>query len=420
MSATVAWDVRYEWKAVTILSLGFGLVSVDRFMLMPAFPTIKNDLNLNFTDLGIITGALAVAWGLSALFLGNLSDRIGHRKVLISSMLCFSLLVGTSGLANGLLGLVVVRVLMGFADGAYTAVGISSTVAASKPSRHGLNVGLFCVMSSLLGLGIAPIVVTQLLQFMNWRWVFLLLMVPGLLVTLAAALVLREHGRLGDSRVAVQVNGSRATMWSDWRDVLRLRNPKILMFGSLCWFTSLIVIPAMLPNYLTDVLGLSTESMGFALSGLGFGSVAGCLVVPWLSDRWKRKPVMLLSVAGAFAGIWAMLHMRDVGGLFACFFVLNLFTTGLTTLTIGPLSAESVPSALTATCAGLVIGAGEIVGGGFMPVIGGLVAERYGVQYVFYLPLATLVAGFAATLFLEETAPTVALAGKVSSAASRG
>ena len=65
------WDMSYEWKAVLLLCLGFGLVGIDRFMILPLFPVISKDLNLNYQDLGQITGVLAIAWGVSALFMGQ-------------------------------------------------------------------------------------------------------------------------------------------------------------------------------------------------------------------------------------------------------------------------------------------------------------------------------------------------------------
>ncbi|MBW8297177.1 hypothetical protein [Sphingopyxis sp.] len=45
-----------DWRTVTLLALGFGLVGVDRFMISPVFPAIARDLGLNFSDLGIIAG----------------------------------------------------------------------------------------------------------------------------------------------------------------------------------------------------------------------------------------------------------------------------------------------------------------------------------------------------------------------------
>jgi hypothetical protein len=47
-------DVGYEWKAVAMLALGFGLVGLDRFIILPLFPVMIPDLGLNYQYLGII------------------------------------------------------------------------------------------------------------------------------------------------------------------------------------------------------------------------------------------------------------------------------------------------------------------------------------------------------------------------------
>jgi len=124
-----------EFKAVAVMALGFGLVGIDRFLIATMYPVIAHDLHLSYGDIGVITGALAIAWGASALFTGNLSDRMGRRVVLFGSMVVFALLIGASGLAAGLGGLVVVRIAMGLADGAYTPTSIAATIEASAPRR---------------------------------------------------------------------------------------------------------------------------------------------------------------------------------------------------------------------------------------------------------------------------------------------
>jgi MFS family permease len=121
---------RTEFRSVAVLSLGFGLVGIDRFLISTMYPVIARDLHLDYGDIGLITGALAIAWGISALFMGNLSDHIGRRRVLTASLIVFSLLIGASGLATGLITLIIVRVIMGFADGAYTPVSIAATLDA--------------------------------------------------------------------------------------------------------------------------------------------------------------------------------------------------------------------------------------------------------------------------------------------------
>jgi MFS family permease len=133
---------RREMTAVSMLSLGFGLVGIDRFLISTLFPVIAADLHLSYSDIGAITGALALAWGISALFMGNLSDRIGRRRVLTVSLIAFSLLIGASGLAAGLMSLIMVRVVMGLADGAYTPVSMPPPWRP-RPRSAGVSISAF-------------------------------------------------------------------------------------------------------------------------------------------------------------------------------------------------------------------------------------------------------------------------------------
>src|ERR1043165_3077953 len=93
---------RYEWQVVLLLTLGFGLVGLDRWIIAPLFPAMMKDLNLDYQDLGNLIGALGLAWGLFAAVEGGLSDRIGRRKVLVPAIIGFSLLSGLSGVAQSL------------------------------------------------------------------------------------------------------------------------------------------------------------------------------------------------------------------------------------------------------------------------------------------------------------------------------
>jgi MFS family permease len=122
-----------------------------------------------------IVGVLVIAWGVAALFVGNLSDRIGRRRVLTASLILFSLLIG----------LIAVRVVMGIADGAYTPASIAGTLEASAPQRRGFNIGIQQMMLPLFSLGLAPLIVAGALRFIDWRWIFLVFVLPGLVVARA-------------------------------------------------------------------------------------------------------------------------------------------------------------------------------------------------------------------------------------------
>lgn len=392
----------YEWKTVTLLCLGFGLVGIDRFMILPLFPVISKELNLNYQDLGQITGVLAIAWGVAAMFMGNLSDRLGHRRVIIPAIIVFSLLAGLSGLATGVGSLMVIRALMGLAEGAYTPASIVATIDASKPSRQGRNVGIQQAALPLFGLGIAPILVTQLLKVMPWHWIFAMVSVPGLLI----AYLLYRGLRNPDPTAAAQHTATHDAAPHRWSEVFKYRNIPLNMIGMLCWLTNLVVLSALLPSYLIDFLHLSLEQMGYVLSAIGFGGTLGTLVMPALSDRIGRKPVMIVSVIGAAAGLYVLMHTgAEPARLFASLAVTLFFVFSMICLTVGPISAESVPATLMSTASGIVIGTGEIFGGGIAPVIAGYVAQHYGIEYVLHLAAIALAVGLVVALLLKETAP---------------
>jgi predicted MFS family arabinose efflux permease len=392
--------VTREFQSVALMALGFGLVGIDRFLIVTLFPVIARDLHLGYGDIGVITGALAVAWGISALFTGNASDRIGRRTVLVGSLVVFALLIGASGLAAGLGGLVVVRVAMGLADGAYTPTSIAATIEASSPQRHGLNIGIQQMMLPLCGLGLAPLLVAGLLHLISWRWIFLIFVLPGLLLAYAVSRVIPS----GISERSPVTAGRRS--FDDWRTVLGYRN--VLLGGALmlCWLTCLITTSAFLPNYFIDYLKLSFAQMSGIMSAIGLGATVGTLALPWLSDLIGRKPVMVVSTAGALLSLVLLARTgANVPLLFWLLFMVHFFNNALITLTVGPLCSESVPTGLMATASGVVIAVGELFGGGIAPVLVGQVAQRLGIGHILWLACIMMAIGLLLSLLTRETRP---------------
>src|SRR5258708_19668776 len=133
-------SANYEIKAVALLGLGFGLLALDRWSIATLFPSISKDLNLNYQDLGNLTGVLAIAWGITAIIMGRVADRLGRRKVLLPAIIGFSLMAGFSGLATGFVTLYLMRLLMGVFKAPYTPLTIPSPTQPPRPHPPGLNI----------------------------------------------------------------------------------------------------------------------------------------------------------------------------------------------------------------------------------------------------------------------------------------
>ncbi|MCP1120217.1 MFS transporter [Robbsia andropogonis] len=397
---TTQWDTAYEWKAVTLLALGFGLVGLDRWLIAPLFPAIMKDLHLNAQDVGNCIGVLGLSWGVFAALMGGLSDKIGRRKVLIPAILAFSLLSGLSGLASGLFSMIAIRSLMGVAEGSFCPTSFAATADASHPRRRGLNLGLQQSGFALFGLALAPIIATQLLNFVTWRWVFALVALPGLVLGLIMFRVIREP--FEKKTVAIEQPATSVV------DVLKSRNILVAMCALCCAMTGVFVLSALLPLYLTGYLLLDTQRMGLVVSAIGFGGFLGQFGLPGLSDIVGRR---LASIAG-FAGTAVMLYVfRGLGPeplpLFGVLFVASFFTLGLVSLLSGPVATEAAPLGRISTAIGAVVGVGEVFGGGIAPSLGGYVAAHFGIQNILWLPMIAVLLGIFTSMLLRETAPVV-------------
>lgn len=409
--SSAAWDTSYEWKAVVLLGIGFGLVGLDRWIIAPLFPFIAADLGLAEGEIGRLTGILGVVWGLFAIFSGRLSDSIGHRRILIPAILLFSLMSGLSGMVQGLTALIFIRAIMGAMEGAYCPTSFAAVAAASKPERRGFNQGLQQSGFALMGFALGPIVATQLLAVVpSWRWVFWICAIPGFIVGVLLFLTLREpkDTQGGELIGATEASGA-------WGEVLKTPNIVVCMLALLCAMACVFVLGAMVPVYLINVLQLSPGDMGIVASALGFGGFIGQFGWPGLSDRFGRKPLAIIGFVGASLSVyWFAITGAAVAPLFVALFVCSFFCLGNVALITGPIATESAPRGLVSSAIGIVVGAGEIFGGGVAPYIAGNVADSYGLPSVLNVALTGVVLGIVVCFFLRETAPA-----KLAAAAAR-
>jgi MFS family permease len=400
-------DSSYEWKIILLLSVTFGLVGLDRFVLpiilQSPNSTMAADLGLTPQDGGRLAGYLGMAWGISAFVMGYLADKVGRRAVLVPAILVFSLMSAFSGLAGSVVALVLVRVIMGIAEGPVASTGVAVAVEASKPERRGMNNGIFQCMISLFGLALAPLIATRLLDSHSWHTVFMLVGAPGVIVAILMWLVVREPLKRADTG-----HGGGGT---PFLSMFGHRNAKVAPLTLICAMGGIFVIAAMLTAYLTAPvgagLGLDPVTAGNVFSAVGIGGCIGQFAMPALSDFIGRKLSTLASYILAAVSLYFFTQAGpdNTTTLWVLLFFASLFNFAALAILAGPVAAEAAPPGMLASMAGFVIFAGEFVGGGISPIIAGNLAGKYGLKAALYFAACGLVVGFVVALFLKETAP---------------
>jgi predicted MFS family arabinose efflux permease len=309
----------------------------------------------------------------------------------------FSLFSALSGMATAFAGLAIIRAVMGIAEGPVASIGIATAVEASHPKRRGMNSGIFQCSAALFGSALAPILATQLLRVMSWRYVFALVGIPGLIIAVLLWFTVREPVTI--------VRGAQAPR-TPLKDLFKHRNVAVAMLGLLCAMTGVMVASAMMPSYLTGYLKLDREQMGYVDAAIGIGGFIGMFSVPAISDFIGRRVTSVIVFALAAIFLWFYIHTgANPPALFGLLFVASWANLGAIAMIAGPIAAEAAPLGLMASVTGVVVGAGEIFGGGIAPSVAGGIADHYGIQYTLWFAMSGQVLGILVSLFFKETAP---------------
>ena len=192
-------------------------------------------------------------------------------------------------------------------------------------------------------------------------------------------------------------------------DVFKYRNIILMTVVAVFTMAYLWVLFTFVPSLCCKVHGFTPVQAGYIMSGGGFVCFILQIVAPLLSDRVGRKPMLLtLFGLGTLGGVFfATAPVGTSGTLLAFYFA--LFCAGLSTyplyLVIVP--TESVPFTIAATAVAIPQGLGEIIGATVFPVLGGRLADLYGLVATMWVVVICSAIAFIACLFAKETAPRI-------------
>ena len=231
---TLSSRSRYESLLILILFFTWGTVFLDRMSQLYLAPFFAPEFHLDNEQVGVLASVVAVAWAISGLFFGALSDRYGRRPVLIPAIFLFSAFSWMSGMVHTFTQLLIVRALLGLAEGPCWAVITAMIEESSPPSRRGRNVGIVVSAAALVGLAAAPVLTTQIAVRFGWRWSFFVAGIPGVVM----GLLLWKFVRESDEEVIKDPSHHTHARISDYLSILRFRNMWLSCLGTsgfMCW-----------------------------------------------------------------------------------------------------------------------------------------------------------------------------------------
>jgi len=276
--------------------------------------------------------------------------------------------------------------LVGFGNSLWHPTAIP-TLARRFPERKGLVLSLHG-MGGNVGDAIAPIVVGALLAALTWREVVILNVVPGIVIALLLFVFLGTLQLGGKKREASRDPGVQSL-----RDYFR-------GLPALFRNRGLIVLSAS-SVYLAYEMGYSPFWVGACMFALQTAGFAAAPIAGHLSDRMGRKSVMMTSMAMTAV---VLVFMALAGKSLA--FVFFVAVLGFFLYAIRPVLQawliETTPRNMGGTSIGVLFGA-QALGSSVGPLLGGLVADSFGLTATFHFLAGTIVAANLFILFMPGT-----------------
>ena len=388
-------------RALLAAASGWMLDAMDVMLYAFALTAIRAEFGLDGARAGLLASVTLVASAVGGIGAGLLADRFGRARVLVLSILAYSLFTGLTATSRTVLELALWRTLVGLGLGAEWSAG-SVLVAETWPAAHrGKAIGL---MQSgwAVGYVLAAFLAAAVLPAWGWRPLFVLGVLPGLLAVwvrrrVAEPAIWRER----------QAHAGRGTGLALLlkppllgRAVAATSLATVLLFaywGLFTWVPTFLASPAAQGG---AGLGL-VRSTGFVVA-MQAGAFLGYTTFGFLSDRFGRRPVFLAFVLGAAVAVPAFgLFARSEAALLLLAPAVGYLGHGYFSV-FGVLLAELFPSSVRGAAQGFCYNAGRAVSA-LAPFTIGALADRHGLGSALALTSALYLAGALLMRLLPET-----------------
>ncbi len=380
---------RIQIFAVSILSIAGVINYIDRGSLAIANTTIRADLGISATRMGVLLSMFSMAYAISQLPAGFLLDRFGERIILGAGMFLWSATQTATGLVRGFSSFISARIGLAVGESPFVVSAVKTVHDWFDVRDRATPMGIVN-SATTMGQAIAPPILTVTMLAFGWRGMFMLIGLPGMLLSIVWLAFYRNRKDilLSDHEQAyLEGSGTRSKRpsisFSRWIGLFRLRTVWGLMlgFGGINYTVWLYM--SWMPNFLEAEHHVSVAATGLiATIPFSCGAV-GMLLSGVIADFLVRKGVppirshrTLLVIGMTASGVCTLVVPFIPGAIGAAFGIgMALFFTYLAGNSGWGLVQSITPPGMVASVA-TIQNFGSFVCASFAPVITGWLLDR--------------------------------------------
>lgn len=380
--ATVPASARGRWYSVWLLIAVATVGNLDRNLIGIVGESISKEFGLSDAQLGLLAGlTFAIAYTAGAVPMGMLVDRFNRKRLISVVLAIWSCFTALSSLAGSAMTLMAARFVVGAAEsGAYPAT--LSIIGDSFPKERRASImGLF-FLSAALGMFFSFAFGGWIANDFGWRAAFLMVGLPGLLLSLVVLLTLREPQR-GHYDEPTQDGVGPAPLLSVLKFVATNRVAIYTAIASIATVAGTAGFTMFLSPFLLREHQVSLTQVGLIAACILGGSVAlaapaGGFIADAVSKKLDGGGLMFVAASTLLAapllifGIWTQTLFWATLALFLYKAFTNTF--------YGPALGAFVgagPARMRGALAGLMMAATNLIGYGSGPLLVGLASDAY-------------------------------------------
>jgi SHS family lactate transporter-like MFS transporter len=286
-----------EQKHVVAASfLGWTLDAFDFFLLVFVLKDIAQEFNTEITNVTFAILLTLAMRPIGAYLFGRAADRWGRRPILMIDVLLYSIIEFASGFAPSLTAFLVLRAIFGIAMGGEWGVGASLTMESIPRHARGFVSGLL-QSGYPTGYFLASIVYGLLFQYIGWRGMFMVGVIPALLVFY----IRRSVPESPSWTPTTASSNTMAILKSHWR----LGIYAVLLMTAFNFFSH--GTQDLYPTFLQVQHGLSPHEVGLIAVIYNIGAIIGGISFGSLSERFGRRRIIIITAASSLIvlPLWA-------------------------------------------------------------------------------------------------------------------
>lgn len=271
-----------RWLVLVLLAIGVLIAFVDRTSISSALAdqSFVRHFGLSNVDRGWLNSAFFWSYGLVQIPMGWVVDRYGVKW---PYTVCFALWCAATaaiGLTDAFASLLLLRLAIGAAEAIVVPASYRWIRDNFSEKRSGTAVGVFS-MGNKLGPAIGAPAAAWLIVNYDWRTMFILTGIAGIVWLIPWLLVVRSDWPSAGKRAGTQTKGSTVPFANI------IRSPVVwgAMINNFCYGYFTFYCMSWMPAYLVEQRGLSLEESGlytfFSFAGIAIVAVAA----GWAADK---------------------------------------------------------------------------------------------------------------------------------------